>query len=157
MSASGPREPLSFTYSRRSFWRGVVQEVLVVSGLLKGGQECRLSDLGSLPDDQLARMRPIVHPACEIFVDGDGVWSRCKATGAVDRLFALEETGKRVALGMFDGEHTLGEVGRRLAGAMEWDELQGFAHARDLFLSLARRLICVPLDPSAPDQQGGFR
>lgn len=149
MSAEDRRDNLSLAYSRRTFWRGLLHEAFVVSGLLKGGQACRLSELGELPDEVLARVRPIVHPSCQIFVDGDSVCSRCKETGAVTRLFAVEETARAAALGMFDGQHTLGQVGARLAQAMDWNEDRAFACARDLFVSLAQRLVCVPRDPLA--------
>ena len=55
------RPGLRFLYSRRAFWRALFQEVLVASGVLYGGRECRLEDLGRLPDDVLARIRPMVH------------------------------------------------------------------------------------------------
>jgi hypothetical protein len=124
-----------------------VHEVLVVSGVLKGGLECRLSELEDLPDTQLSQITPMVHPSCEIFQDNDYVWSRCKETGAVVRLFPAGETAKQVTLGMFDGRQTLGQVGERLAQAMEWDEHTSFAQAKKLFFWLAARLICIPRDP----------
>ena len=148
--AEHPPGNLSLAYSRRTFWRGVLHEAFVVSGLLKGGQECRLSELDTLADECLAQVRPVVHPSCEIFQDGDQIWSRCKTTGAVVRLFPVGQTANQVALGMFDGHHTLGEVGVRLAQAMDWDEATGFSQAKDLFLSLSDRLICIPRDPLEP-------
>jgi hypothetical protein len=145
MSVKRPSENLSLSYSRRTFWRGIVHEVLVVSGMLKGGRECRLSELKDLPDAQLSEIRPMVHPSCEIFQNDGHVWSRCKDTGVEVKLFPVGETAQQVTLGMFDGHHTLRQVGERQA--MEWDEPRAFAQARELFFRLADRLICVPRDP----------
>lgn len=148
MSAGQQNANFSVAYSRRGFWRGLLHEAFVVSGLLKGGQACRLSDLASLPDEELARVRPAVHRACDIFVDGDQVWSHCRETGDRVCLFPTADTASSAALGMFDGHHTLGQVGKRLAQTLDWDEARAFAHARDLFLRLAERLICLPRDPA---------
>ncbi|MEJ2210459.1 MAG: hypothetical protein P8129_15680 [Anaerolineae bacterium] len=147
MADDEARPSLRFLYSRRTFWRALLQEALVASGVIHGGRECSLEDLGRLPDEELAQIRPIVHPACQIFVDGDDVWSRHRGTGEAARLFRADDAGNRVALGMFDGERTLGEIGISLAQALEQDEEWGFARARGLFLFLANRLVCIPKNP----------
>lgn len=150
--ADEPVNPrLRFLYSRRSFWRALFQELLVVSGVLHGRGEGRLEDLGSLPDEELAKMRPIVHPACEIFVDGDYVWSRSRRKDAV-RLFRSDDAPNWIVLGMFDGARTLGEIGACLAEEMGREEAWGFARARELFLLLVNRLICIPKDPPEPGE-----
>jgi len=146
--SDGPVRPgLRFLYSRRTFWRALFQEMLVASGVVHGGRECRLEDLGHLPDEALAKIRPIVHPACQIFVDDGDVWSRVRGKEEAVRLFRADDVASRVALGMFDGERTLGEIGTGLAEALDRDEEWGFRRARGLFLSLANRLICIPKDP----------
>jgi len=146
-----PRRDLSFTCSRRDFWRALLQEFFVIYGSAKGGQGGRLSELGSLPDDQLAQVRPIVNPDCEIFVDQGHVWSRFKKTQATVKLFPPEKENL-MAFNLFNGRHCLGEIGSLLAQEMGWDEVRAFAHVRDLFLSLVGRLVCVPRDPPARDQ-----
>jgi len=146
-----PRRDLPFTCSRRQFWRALLQEVFVISGSLKGRQGCRLSELGSLPDDQLAQVRPIVNPDHETFVEQGHIWSKCKKTEATLKLFPAEKENL-VAFNLFNGRHSLGEIGERLSQEMDWDEARGFAHARDLFLSLVSRLVCVPANPLDPDE-----
>ena len=108
-----------------------------------------MSELGSLPDEQLARVRPIVIPGREVFVDQGYVCSRHKKSEAATKLFPAEEKNL-VPFRMFDGRHDLGEIGSRLAQEMGWDEAGAFAHARDLFLSLVERAVCVPRDPPEP-------
>jgi len=142
-----------FACTRRQFLPALLREVLVTLGMLRGGQGARLADLSHLPDEQLAHLRPIVNPACAITVDEDQVWARHKKTGTAVRLFAVEEADKLTAFNRFDGEHTLAEVGALLAEERGWDQAQGFALARDLFLELAGRLVCLPRDP--PDLSDG--
>ena len=144
-----PRRDLSFTCSRRRFFRALFQEAVVVRGTLKGGQGYRLFELGDLPDHQLAQVRPIVNPDCEIFTDQDYVWCRSKKTQAVLKLFPMERENLAV-FNMFNGQHDLGEIGDHLAREMDWDDARAFAHARDLFLSLVRHVVCVPKDPPEP-------
>ena len=150
-----PRRDLSFTCSRRTFFRALFQEVAVIHGSLKGGHGCRLSELGSLPDHQLAEVRPIVNPDCEILVGQGYVWSRPKEKGekteATLKLFPTEKENM-VVFNMFNGRHNLGEIGSHLAQEMGWDKARSFAHARDLFLSLVQHVVCVPKKPLEIDK-----
>jgi hypothetical protein len=146
---NAPRDR-QFTYTRRQFWRGLLQEFFVLSGLVKGGQGGQLSELGNLPDEQLAQVRPIVNPDCEITQDEAHVWAKSKKTAATEKLFPAEEENL-VAFNLFNGQHTLGEIGQVVSQQMGWDEARGFAHARSLFLSLVSRLVCVPRDPPPSD------
>jgi len=145
-----PRPGVHFGYSRRTFWRALFQEAQVVSGVLKGGQQCRLEDLDRLPDEVLAAIRPMVHPAYEVFVADNVVYGRHREEGITVQLFATDETWKWAALGMFNGRQTLAEIGVRLAQAMAWERDKGFSQALALFLTLANRLICIPRDPLEP-------
>jgi hypothetical protein len=115
--------------------------------MLRGGQGGRLSELGSLPDEQLAQLKPILNPAYEILVEENGVWGRYRDTGALIRLFGLEEKKNLLAFNMFNGKHTLGQIGEQLAREMGWDGARGFLQARDLFLFAASWLVFVPKDP----------
>lgn len=144
------RRDLSFTCSRRAFFRALFQEAMVFRGSLKGGQGFRLSDLGNLPDSQLATIKPMLNPDCEISVDQDHTWSRSKKAGSTLRLFPTTKENTLV-FDMFTGQHTLEEIGQHLAQEMGWDEARAFAHARSLFLALVERQVCFPKDPPVPD------
>jgi hypothetical protein len=138
---------LSFSCNRRTFLPAILREAIVTTGMLRGGQAGRLSELDSLPDDQLAQLKPVVNPAYEILVEDDCVWGRHKQTGTAFRLFSVDERENLTTFNLFDGSHSLAEVGRLLSAEMGWDEAQGFAHARELFLSLVSHLVCIPKDP----------
>lgn len=147
-SEQQPHHNLLISYSRRSFWRGLVHELAVASGVLKGGQECRLADLDKLPDEQLARLHPRIHPTCRICIQQGYVWAQWNSGNAVP-LFPSERREGLLTLNLCDGQHTLGEIGRFVAHQTGWDEARGFAYARELFLSLASRMICIPKEPLA--------
>jgi hypothetical protein len=125
----------------------LLRETIVTLGMLRGGEGGRLSELENLPDEQLARIKPMVNPAFEIEVEAEHVLGRYKETGVAVSLFAVDETATLTAFNLFDGRHTLGEAGARLADQMNWDRDAGFAYARDLFLQLVENLVCVPRDP----------
>ena len=150
------RRDQSPTCSRRQVLPALLQELFVMAGSLKGGWAGELASLGNLPEDQLARIRPIVNPQCEIFIDQDHVCSRPrnKKTQAALKLFSMEKENL-VAFNLFDGQHTLGEIGRRLSQEMGWEETAGFNHARALFLALAARMVCLPQDPPSEKQETG--
>jgi hypothetical protein len=150
-SAKHSRQDLSFACNRRQFFRALFQEAAVVRGSLQGRPGYRLSELGRLPDHQLAQVKPVVNQDYEIFVDQGYVRARYEIKEQAPlKLFSMEEKESRVAFNLFDGRHSLGEIGRHLAQEMEWDEGRAFAHARDLFLSLVEPMVCVPRDPLEP-------
>jgi hypothetical protein len=140
---------LPFKVSRRQFWRALLQEVVVTYDAFKGRDGFALSELGKLPDEQMARVKPILHPDCETFVEQGYVWSRCKETEATFRLFPVVRANMMV-FERFDGQHDLGEIGEYVGREMAWEPARGFAHARKLFLLLVSRLVCVPKDPLLP-------
>jgi hypothetical protein len=146
-----PRGDLPFICNRRGFWRALLNEALVLSDSLRGTPPFKLSELGSLPDNQLAQIKPIVSPDYRIFVDQGHVCSRGKKSGLVLKLFPIAKQNL-LAFNLFDGKHDLAEIGERVSQEMDWDEAKGFAHTRDLFLSLVRRLVCVPKDPIELDE-----
>jgi hypothetical protein len=134
---------LDFRLTRRAFLPALVREVRVLSSTLKGDRNLALSELGNLPDEQLAVLRPMILPAFSIYVDGERVVGRHKETGVVIDLFPAEKEGV-LTLNQFNGKVTLGAAGGRLAQHMGWDEAQGFAYVKDLFLSLVGHLVCIP-------------
>jgi hypothetical protein len=146
---SNRQSELPIKVSRRRFWRALLQEVVVTYGSLKGRPGYALSDLGRLSDQQLARIKPILHPDCETFVDQGYMWSRCKETEAILKLFPIVRENM-MAFERFDGQHDLGEIGEHVGQEMGWDAARGFAHSRKLFLLLVSRLVCVPKDPPSP-------
>jgi hypothetical protein len=146
-----PHRDLAFTCSRRRLLPALFQEVIVILGSFKGGQGGRLSDLTKLSDDQLSHIKPIVNPDYETFVDQGYICSRFKRTKAARRLFPMEK-GNLAVFNLFNGQHSLGEIGERVSREMGWDKARGFAHARDLFLFLVSRLVCIPKDPPELDE-----
>ena len=141
---------LPFKVSRRQFWRALLQEVVVTYDAFKGREGYALSELANLPDEQMARVKPVLHPDCETFVEQGYMWGRCKQTEATLKLFPVVRENM-MAFELFDGQHDLGEIGETVAQEMGWDTARGFAHARKLFLLLVSRLVCVPKGPLAPD------
>lgn len=146
MPSKPSRRGPSFVTSRRDFWPALLQEAMVTIGSFRGGQGGRLSELGDLTDEQLAQVRPTVNPEYELFPDGEYICCKLKEGEATRKLFRMKKENL-LAFNHFSGRYTLGEIGDRLAQQMGWDEAQGFAYARDLFLALVERMVCVPKDP----------
>jgi hypothetical protein len=144
-----PRPP--FTCTRREFLPSLLKEMLVTLGMLRGGRGGRLSELADLPDEQMALIKPVVNRTFEIQVEEDQVLGRHKETGVVLKLFSVEESERLAAFNLFNGKRNLGQVGRLLAEELGWDEAQGFAQAREVFLSLVSHLVCVPKEPPSLD------
>jgi len=143
-----PREDLSFTCDRRTAFRAILQEAAAIGRALKGTPTCRITELGSLPDEKLAQVKPAVNPSFEINLAQGCVWAKYKPKERPpQKLFAMGEKEHLLAFNMFNGTHTLGEIGHHLAQEMAWEDEQAFARLRDFFLSLVKRGVCVPKDP----------
>jgi hypothetical protein len=150
MTHDPPAEELPFSVSRREFLPALVREALVTIDLARGGQGARLSELGELPDEQLALVRPILNPACEILVEEDWVCAKHRGAGTPIKLFSLDQEANLAVFNLFGGQLSLGDIGQQLAQEMGWEPARGFDHARGLFLSLASRRVCLPKDPPGP-------
>ena len=150
MTSDQPSHDPAFSVSRRRFLPALVQEALVTMGMLRGGQGGRLSELGDLPGEQLALVRPVLNPDCEILVEENWLCGRLRGAKTSRRLFSMEEREKLVVFNLFSGQLSLGDIGQRLAEEMDWADARGIAHAKSLFLSLARHGICTPKDPPEP-------
>lgn len=134
--------------ARRTFLRAMLQELPVLYGTIKGGQGLRLIDLLDLPDHQMARIRPVVNPDYAIAVKDNAVWAQYRHKQEMPiRLFGTDEEARLQAFNLFNGEHTLGEIGRQLAQTRGEDETAMFACAKELFLALVRHMVCIPRDP----------
>lgn len=133
----------SLRCGRRTFFKAMLQEVAVIHDTFKGKYSYRLSDLDSLTDEQLAQIRPVVNPACEIFVAQEYIWAKFKQVDKTYRLFSTEQKNLSV-FNMFNGRNTLEQISTQLAQETGWEQASAFAHTRSLFLSLAQHLVCVP-------------
>jgi hypothetical protein len=143
-----PREDLSFTCNRRTAFGALLQEAVAIHAAIKGAPVCRIAELGSLPDEKLARVRPVVNSSFEINLAQGCVWAKyTPKEKPPQKLFAMAERENLLAFNMFDGTHTLGEIASRMAQEMDWEEAQAFAHLRDFFLTLVKRAVCLPKDP----------
>ena len=127
-------------------WLALLEELRVFYSSVKGRPGGRLADLHDLPDEQLADVRPVLNPAYEIYPEQDCICCRLRETTKTRQLFKMGKANL-IAFNQFNGQHNLREIGARLAQEMGWDEREGFAYARYLFLALVDRLVCVPRDP----------
>jgi len=99
-----------------------------------------------MDDEQLAEIKPILNPQYEILVEQNYICCRLDGTSKTRQLFRM--TRENLAtFNQFTGKRTLAEIGAQLARQMGWEESDGFAYARNLFLALVDRLVCVPRDP----------
>lgn len=139
-----PRDPrLSFPLTRRAFFRALLAEARQASASLHGTPAFSLAALQDLPAEKLARLVPEVQPGWALHVDGDRLVARGRESGvALDLLPASKENV--LALNLLDGHRTVDSAARRLAREMGWPEEQAFEHVRQLFLTLAGALVCLP-------------
>lgn len=132
-----------FTCSRRRFGRALLQELAVMVDAFQGKQIFRLSDLENWSDEELALLKPVIHPDYQILVERNWVCARRRGTDRIQALFPQDQPNLIVFNG-FNGRHSLAEIGRQLSQDMGWEETKAFGHAKELFLHLVRQLVCIP-------------
>ncbi len=138
-----PRRDLMFKLSRRGLLQTITQEYKVAEGKAQGGKEYKLSQLGSLPDAQLANLIPHIISGCRITSDDDSVWGQLQDNSQPKRLFSIEPA-TLFAFNLMNGRYTLHNISLCLAEEMEWPQEQAFAFVRGLFLHLVQLRFCVP-------------
>lgn len=137
--------------NRRNFLPLLLQEVLVTLDSAKGIKPGHsLNELADLPDDQLFMLKPVMNPRYRVFVRDGHVCVRHLENGEEYVLFPMEQHNLTV-FNEFNGKLSLGDIRDKLVQDMAWDVERAAVHVRELFLSLATRLICFPQNP--PDEQ----
>ncbi len=146
-----PRADLTLRVSRRRLWSAIKAELLANRGLVRGIPALKLSELGRLPDDELAQIIPGVAPGCGISVRDQFVWGQLPGNEPPTRLFPLGSPAL-MAFNLFNGQTPLGEVAEQLAVRLGegWDAARAFALARGLFLALVVAGICRPVGVPSP-------
>ena len=138
-----PRQRLALKWSRRQLLAALSTERRVVSAQRRGGTAYKLPDLGTLPDDLLELLTPVVVAGSRIVEDQGAFWGTPGAGGPRVRLFSAASVAAS-ALAHFDGSAPLGVIAARLAGQTGWDPYRSFAYTRGLFLHLVSWGFCLP-------------
>jgi hypothetical protein len=139
-----PRGELTFKITRRQFWSAIVHNFLVFKDKGRGIPAYTLDNLGSWPDEQLARLLPAVVSGCEISVQDGLVWGKPRAARCAIELFP-QDSPALIAFNLFNGLTPLREVSRRLVQTTGWGSAHSFAYTRGLFLTLVMAGICQPV------------
>lgn len=141
MSVEGkPRFPV---LSRRGFFKSMMGEVVSAVEEYRGTPQFRLSDLWELPDEMVARIKPVTVARVDIVIDGGHVWGIMVDQKKRVSLFEAKEENLFVFERM-NKDLTIGEIGKNLSNAMHWDEAEAFLFVKRLFLSLVESRVCVP-------------
>ncbi|MBN1201616.1 MAG: hypothetical protein JXJ20_07150 [Anaerolineae bacterium] len=146
------KQPQSIACNRRRFLPLLLQEIFVTFDSFKGKPVHQLTDLGKLPDEEIALIKPVINPQYQVFTERGHVCARHKETGSSLQLFAMQQANLEV-FNRINGQITLGEIGAQVAQELDWDEDAAFEHVKELFLSLAVHLVCVPKNTPDLDDQ----
>jgi hypothetical protein len=144
-----PRKELRFVLSRRQLFTDLIMQALVMVGEADGGMGFRLSQLGSLPDAELAHLVPAIRPDCAITSTDEFVWGKLPDEPQAIPLFP-RQPATLCAFNAMNGRTALGAIGRKLAHEMGWEPERGYAFTRGLFLHLVQLRVCVIADAGAP-------
>jgi hypothetical protein len=137
--------PLTFPRSRRELFPAALEWWRARSEASGVRPAFRLSELGTMADDELSELTPEILPGCEISVRDGVVWGRPPGSGAPVALLETTAAGL-CAFNAMDGRTTLAEIVLAVSAETGWARLQAFAFARGLFLHLVRLRVCIPAE-----------
>ncbi len=136
--------------TRRNFLPRLLQEIVVTFKSAQGVPAHQLSDLGSLSDAQLARIRPKINPSHQIRVINGQVCSQRKDEDEASLLQYFATAPDNLAVfNRINGQHTIADIAEAVAQELAWEYERAFAHTRMIFLTLASHLCAVP--SNSPD------
>ncbi len=140
-------------YSRRQFFPMLVQELIVnVQQVRQGKPAYTLENLGDLPDDKLAVIRPMISPLYRIRVVDGQVCSQFKDDADAPVRPHFPTTPEYLAaFNRFNGRQSLQEIAGAVAAEFVWETDAAFRFTRDLFLALAAQGVVVPQNPLDTD------
>ncbi len=125
------------------FFRVIRSESMTFPDAARGTPQLQLSDLWGLSRDRLTKVVPAVKPNIQICVSDRHVRARIRGVEEDPILFELD-TANTFAFNRFNGKACIGEISADLAAIMSWEEDQGYASTRSLFLRLVRLGVCEP-------------
>jgi hypothetical protein len=139
-----PHGQLPVRLTRRQFFSGLMDEVKAFSQTVE--HPCyRLSDLGNLPDQELAFLIPVPLPEVA-FVTREGyIWGKPAPARSFLRLFP-ENCPASFVIRQFNAGMCIVDAARNLARETGLDKQWAFAYVRGVFLWLVLARLYVPLN-----------
>ncbi len=130
---------------RRAFLPMLLREVAVTVKSAQGMPAHQINELGDLPDETLAAIRPIINPIYRIRVVEGQVCSQLKDDESAPVRMHFAATPENLAVfNRINGRQSIGEIVGEVAVTLGWEAEQSFTHTRDMFLGLASQLVAVP-------------
>jgi hypothetical protein len=137
-----PRRPLPFGLTRRELF-GSLKLEWERRAAKDPGPAYKLTMLGALPDDELARIVPDLVPGSQLSTVDGVVWGRPRPDAPPRKLFAAERANL-VVIEAIDGQNSLGAIAEKLRGDSAGLADRSFAHVRDVFLELVLARVAAP-------------
>ena len=138
-----PRESLDIPVSRRALLSALAVNLAAQSKEINGEPVFKSSQVGILPDEEFAILKPVVIKGCQISIQDDFVCAKpCSAFDFIP-LFPMDAPAL-AAFNQFNGMTTVAEISQALAEKTGWDVGRSFAYTRGLFLHLVMESVCCP-------------
>lgn len=139
-----PHGQLPIRLTRRQFFSGLVDEVKAFSQTAE--HPCyRLSDLGELPDRELAFLIPVPFPDSAFVTRGGYFWGRPAHSRSFIRLFP-DNCPASIVVRQFNSGMCIVNAARNLAQETKLDKQWAFAYVRGVFLWLVLARLYTPLN-----------
>jgi hypothetical protein len=128
---------------RRGLWKQLLGRAVVWQGEVRGHRHLALSELEQMPDAMLAEVVPVFRQDGGFRLEGGRLFS--DSGDPEKRQCVCECSDEEIyVLGRFDSGTPLGDIGTEVENLFHLPKGHGFELTRDLFLELAKSVICHP-------------
>jgi hypothetical protein len=128
--------------TRRQFFAGLMNEVRAFARE-EEHPVYRLSDLGDMPDVELARVVPAMLPGCQLAEQDGFIWGKTPGTRKGLRLFPADSPA-RFVMEQFDGQRSILDASRQWIERSGWEKQRALAYVRGVFLWLVLAKLYAP-------------
>ena len=134
------------TVSRRQYFHSLLSGAVNIVDELRGTPHFQLDHIGSLPEDALRRITPVVRQDITLSIQDDWLLLQNGPGEPFTRHMPL--TAHQIAvLNCFDGRHSMAGVCGVMESAFGLPPDEASELVRSLFMTLAGQGLCHPMEP----------
>jgi hypothetical protein len=138
-----PRASVTIPTSRRGLLAGLFTELKAFNEKVEGKPTLKISDLGLLPEEEFAQLKPVLVKGCKIKLQKNQVWATPPAALEPVLLFPVDAPALD-AFNLFNGKNTIEQIVCALIEKTGWADEKAQVYTRGLFLKLVTLRVCEP-------------
>jgi methyltransferase-like protein len=139
--------------SRRNFFSQLTSETISMVDEFKGKPQMLLSEIDKVPEDIVRQMVPVFTENRPSYLEDSRLFVKNDKSGDYEEIYRLNPD-EYFILKHFDGMQTLEDIAISLEEHSKQDSDAAFQLVRNIFITLAKIMICHPAHPHERNAEG---